>query len=123
MKAVSSLAVPCHREATKLIARRDSGCLAYSLHAVTRKSKIMSRSGPARQMILCFCRAMASAHNDILRVACNVECPDLQQLLLSQERFNMTISVKAETDVMTLHPTFKFVTATPTSVTHTQTDN
>ena len=45
---------------------------------------------------------MASAHNGILRVACNPECPDQQKLLLSQERFNMTISVKAETHVMIL---------------------
>ena len=34
---------------------------------------------------------MASAHNRILRVACNPECPDQQQILQSQERLNMTI--------------------------------
>ena len=33
---------------------------------------------------------------------------------------NMTISVKAETHVMILHMTRKFVTAMPTSVTHGQ---
>ena len=35
----------------------------------------------------------------------------------------MAISVKAETHVMVLHTNRKFVAATPTSVTHTQTDN
>ena len=34
----------------------------------------------------------------------------------------MAISVKAQAHVMVLHTTRKFVTATPTSVTHTQTD-
>ena len=58
--------------------------------------------------------AMASAHNGILLVACNAECPDLQQLLLlvllCQENNDMAISVKAETHVIILHTTRKFVT-------------
>ena len=59
-----------------------------------------------------------------LSVACSAECPDLQQLLLIiiSRKFNnnnYAISVKAEAHVMVLHTTRKFVTATPTSVTHT----
>ena len=61
---------------------------------------------------------MASAHNGILCIACNAECPDQQQLLLSQERFNMVIFVKAETHMMILYTTRKFVMATPTFITH-----
>ena len=87
----------------KLIARRNSGCLVCSLHAVTRKVKnhvLFWSSTPNNLVFLPVGRMTASAHNGILRVACNPECPDQQQLLLSQERFNMTISVKAEMHVM-----------------------
>ena len=50
------------------------------------------------------------------RVAfCNAECPDLQQLVLSQEKI-MAIFLKAETHVIILHTTRKFITATPTSI-------
>ena len=38
-------------------------------------------------MFLPVISAMASVHNGILRVACNPECPDQQQLLLSRENF------------------------------------
>ena len=38
-------------------------------------------------MFLPVVSAMASVHNGILRVACNSECPDQQQLLLSRENF------------------------------------
>ena len=54
------------------------------------------------------------------------ECPDLQQLFISlaiSRTINMAISMKAETHVMILNTTRKFVTATTTSVTHRQTDN
>ena len=83
MKSPATMKLP------KLISRHDSGCLAFSLHAVTRSEKIVSRSGPACQLddngVLPVASAMASAHNGILRIACNAECPDLQQLLLSQK--------------------------------------
>ena len=38
-------------------------------------------------MFLPVVSAMASVHNGILRVACNSECPDQQQLLLFRENF------------------------------------
>ena len=84
----------------------------------------MSRSGPARQIILCYCPSIVRWQAPIMasftQPATQIECPDLQQLLLSQER---AISVKAETHVMVLHTTRKFVKAMPTSVTHRRTDN
>ena len=71
-------------------------------------------------MFLPVVSAMASVHNGILRVACNSECPDQQQLL----RIHLEkISVTAGTHAIILHTTRKFVTATPTSVTHRHTDN
>ena len=137
MKVVSSLAVgsgpktfetnefehevPCHLKLPKLIARRDSDCLACSLHAATRNRVSFWSSRPNNLVFLPVASTMASTHNGILRVACNPESLVQQQLLLSQERFYMTISVKAETHVMILHNTRKFVTATPISITHTHT--
>ena len=66
--------------------------------------------------------AMAIAHNGILGVACNAECPDLQQLIkFTISRKSVAISVKAETHVIILHTPRKFVAATPSSVTDRRT--
>ena len=110
-----------------LIAHRDSAALlsAYCDTSVKNRVSFWS-STPNNLVFLPVDSAMASAHNGILHLACNAECPDLQQLLLSsQERIIIIwlyISVKAETHVMVLHTTCKFVMATPTYVTHRRTD-
>ena len=49
-------------------------------------------------MFLLVVSAMASVHNGILRVACNSECPDQQQLLHLEK-----ISVTAGTPTIVLH--------------------
>ena len=75
--------VPCHREATP--ANRSSLLSARCDRLVKNRVSFWSIT-PNNLVFLPVDSAMASAHNGIFRVACDAEYPDLEQLLLSQER-------------------------------------